>query len=53
MKILNGPQTPQMLRMINFIFRPLEYLETNAQLYGETFKVGGRKSPGAVYLVSC
>lgn len=31
------------------IARPLEYLDTYAQRYGDTFKVGGEKSPGAVY----
>ena len=49
MKLLDGPRTTRMLRTLQFMFRPLEYLESNARRHGETFRVGGKKSPGAVY----
>lgn len=31
------------------IARPLDYLDTYAQHYGDPFRVGGKKSPGLVY----
>lgn len=49
MKLLNGPSTPQLLRAIKMIARPLDYLDDYAQRYGDPFRVGGKKSPGAVY----
>ena len=45
MKVPNGPQSPQFLRTIKLVARPLDYLETYAQRYGDTFKVGSKKSP--------
>jgi cytochrome P450 family 110 len=50
MTLPDGPQTPQFLRMLKLIFRPLDYLEGYAQHYGDIFKVGGEKSPPFVYV---
>ncbi|HEY9710962.1 MAG TPA: cytochrome P450 [Oculatellaceae cyanobacterium] len=49
MKLLNGPSTPRLLRTIKMIARPLDYLDTYAQRYGDPFRVGSKKSPGLVY----
>ncbi|HEY9599525.1 MAG TPA: cytochrome P450, partial [Cyanophyceae cyanobacterium] len=49
MRQLTGPQTPWMLRALHLTFRPLEYMETHAQRYGDPFRVGRQDSPGAVY----
>ncbi len=45
----NGPSTPRLLRMFKLITRPLDYLEAYAQRYGDTFRIGGKNSPGIVY----
>lgn len=45
MKLPKGPRSPQFVRTIKLVARPLEYLETYAQRYGDTFKVGSKKSP--------
>lgn len=45
MKLPKGPRTPQFVRTIKLVARPLDYLETYAQRYGDTFKVGSKKSP--------
>ncbi len=45
----NGPSTPRLLRMFKLITRPLDYLETYAQRYGDTFRIAGKNSPGIVY----
>jgi cytochrome P450 family 110 len=45
----NGPSTPRLLRMLKLIARPLDYLETYAQRYGDTFRIAGKNSPGIVY----
>ena len=50
MKLPDGPQTPQFLRMLKLIFRPLDYLDQYSQRYGDIFKVGGEKSPPFVYV---
>lgn len=49
MKLPNGPLTPQFIRTLKLVARPLDYLETYAQRYGDTFTVGTKKSP-FVYL---
>ncbi len=33
----NGPKTPALLQQLQWISRPLDYLETNGKKYGETF----------------
>jgi cytochrome P450 len=35
--------------MFKLITRPLDYLETYAQRYGDTFRIAGKNSPGIVY----
>jgi len=45
MKLPDGPQTPQLLRTLKLVARPINYLETYAQQYGDTFKVGTPKLP--------
>lgn len=37
MKLPDGPRTPPFLQLIQWITSPLEYLETSAQRYGDTF----------------
>lgn len=49
MKLPNGPLTPQFIRTLKLVARPLDYLETYAQRYGDAFTVGTKKSP-FVYL---
>ena len=49
MKLPNGPQTPQFIRTLKLVARPLDYLETYAQRYGDAFTVGTKQSP-FVYL---
>ncbi len=49
MKLTNEPSTPRLLRMLKLIARPLDYLETYSQRYGDPFRVGGKTSPGLVY----
>lgn len=39
MKLPDGPQTPPFLQMIQFITRPLEFLDACAQRYGDPFTV--------------
>ncbi len=50
MKLPAGPRKPRLLRMLNVIFRPLEYLDKYSQRYGDIFKIGGEKSPPFVYV---
>lgn len=50
MTLPDGPQTPQFLRMLKLIFRPLDYLDQYSQRYGDIFKVGGKKGPPFVYV---
>ena len=50
MKMLNRHRTPRFIRLLQRFAYPLEYLEMSAKKYGDTFKVGGENSPGAVYL---
>lgn len=45
MKLPNGPQTPQFIRTLKLVARPLDYLETYAQRYGDAFTVGTKQSP--------
>ncbi len=51
MRLPNGPEKRSFLyvRTIQWIFRPLEFLETYAQRYGDPFKIGGGTLPMAVY----
>ncbi len=39
------PQTPQLLRVLKLIFRPLDYLEDYQKQYGDIFAVGKSKTP--------
>lgn len=53
MTLPDGPKTQglaNIFRRFKLIFRPLDYLEDNAQLYGEIFKIGGDTSPPFVYI---
>lgn len=46
MKLPDGPQTPALLQLSQWIPRPLELLETSAQRYGDTFTLRlGRIEP--------
>jgi cytochrome P450 len=51
MKLPDGPQKRSFLytRTIQWIFRPLEVLETYAQRYGDPFRIGGDKLPLSIY----
>lgn len=39
MKLPDGPQTPALVQMIEWVFRPLEFMDACAQRYGDTFTV--------------
>ena len=39
MKSLNGPQSSAFIQLMNWIFRPLDFLEDCARQYGDTFKL--------------
>lgn len=51
MKLPDGPSKRSFLntRTIQWIFRPLDVLETYAQRYGDPFKIGGDNLPLSVY----
>ena len=52
MRTPNGPSSPALLRrlrMLKWIFRPLEVLEERAKRYGETFVISKNVSPLVVY----
>lgn len=51
MKLPNGPRKRSFLnrRTIQWVLRPMELLETYAQLYGDPFSIGGDGSPLGVY----
>jgi cytochrome P450 family 110 len=44
-KLPPRPQTPQMLRMLNLIFRPVEYMDNYGKCYGDFFMVGSEERP--------
>ncbi|MGJ3253656.1 MAG: cytochrome P450 [Elainellaceae cyanobacterium] len=46
---LDGPNTPQALRLIKLIARPLRYLDDYGDRYGDIFRVG-QSSPPVVYV---
>lgn len=39
MKSLTGPQSPSLIQLINWIFRPLDFLEECASQYGDIFNL--------------
>lgn len=39
MSLPDGPRTPRLLQLLHWIARPLNFLETHAQRYGDTFTV--------------
>jgi cytochrome P450 len=41
----DGPKMPVFLRLIKFVTRPIDYVEDFAKIYGDSFTVGGRKTP--------
>jgi cytochrome P450 family 110 len=45
----NGPDMPILLRRLKFVFRPLEYIEDFAKIYGDTFALKSPKGSYAVY----
>jgi cytochrome P450 family 110 len=45
----DGPNMPIFLRRLKFVFRPLEYIEDFAQIYGDTFTLKSPKGNYAVY----
>lgn len=49
MNLPNGPRTPQFIRMLKLIARPLDYLEDYGRRYGDCFVVGSKSNP-VVYL---
>jgi cytochrome P450 len=52
MRLPDGPKTPRLLRMVNLIARPMEYMDTYARCYGDPFMIRGKRSPGIVYFSS-
>ncbi|BAY43024.1 cytochrome P450 [Scytonema sp. HK-05] len=45
----DGPNMPVILRLIKFIFQPLEYVEDFAKTYGDNFTIWGRNDSHKVY----
>ncbi|GAB1540215.1 cytochrome P450 [Scytonema sp. NUACC21] len=45
----DGPQIPLFVRLMKFIFQPLEYVEGLAKTYGDSFTVWGAKGTPIVY----
>ncbi|OKH20261.1 cytochrome P450 [Hydrococcus rivularis NIES-593] len=39
------PKTPELLRMLNLIFRPVDYMDNYGKRYGDFFTVGSEKNP--------
>lgn len=50
MKLPDGPQTPLWLETIQFILRPVEFLEARQEQYGDAFTIGDRNHSPVVYL---
>lgn len=50
MKLPDGPRTPRFLQLLQWIARPLEYLETSAQRYGDCFTARWGNLPPYVLL---
>ncbi len=50
MRLPDGPQTPPSLQLIQWIARPLEYMDTCAQRYGDSFTVKLGNNFTAVFL---
>ncbi|MBD1924557.1 cytochrome P450 [Microcoleus sp. FACHB-831] len=50
MKLPDGPQTPRVLRLIQWITRPTELLDTSQKRYGDCFTVWGSNKVPMVYL---
>ncbi len=51
MKLPNGPKVPFLLQTLNIITDPVQFLESCAQSYGDTFtlRLLGVKSPPVVF----
>lgn len=50
MKLPDGPQTPRVLRLIQWITRPTELLDTSQKRYGDCFTVWGNNNVPIVYI---
>ncbi|MFB2923887.1 cytochrome P450 [Aerosakkonema funiforme] len=50
MKLPNGPQTPVWLETLQFVIRPIEYLEARQKRYGDAFTIGSNTDSPVVYL---
>jgi cytochrome P450 family 110 len=48
-KLPDGPNMPTLLRQMKFIFKPLEYLEDFAALYGDNFTIKNKSGNHTVY----
>jgi cytochrome P450 len=45
----DGPKMPRFLRLIKFIFQPVQYVEDFAKTYGDTFTIWGQDDSHIVY----
>ena len=52
MKLPEGPKTPQLLQLIQWIANPFAFMESCAQRYGDMFTVSIGQVPGATVFVS-
>ncbi|MCL1472572.1 cytochrome P450 [Argonema antarcticum] len=50
MKLPDGPQSPLWLETLQFVFRPVEFLEARALRYGDAFTIGSQSNSPVVYL---
>lgn len=45
----SGPKTPQLLRLLKFVFRPIKYVEDYVKAYGDTFTVFNKSGNNIIY----
>lgn len=45
----SGPKTPQLLRLLKFVFRPIQYVEDYVKAYGDTFTVFNKSGNNIIY----
>ncbi|HEY9851991.1 MAG TPA: cytochrome P450 [Leptolyngbyaceae cyanobacterium] len=50
MKLPDGPQAPVWLETLQFVLRPIEYLEARQKRYGDAFTIGRNTDSPVVYL---
>ena len=52
MNLPNGPRYSRFVRLLKFIFKPLEYLDETYQRYGDIVSIERKNSPPLIYLAN-